>query len=145
MLRVGPKGDDRRARCPQDARMTNRYTLIDAPTRIPVPGGKLIEEYVGRARTGNPALSVAHMVAPPGWGEPAQTPAFAELTVMVRGAMRIEVGEEGGEVVEVRAGQAIWMEPDVRVRYSNPFAEENEYFAVCLPAFGYDLARREPK
>jgi mannose-6-phosphate isomerase-like protein (cupin superfamily) len=125
--------------------MTNRYTLIDAPTRIPVPGGKLIEEYVGRVRTGNAAVSVAHMVAPPGWGEPPQTPAFAELTVMVRGAMRVELGDEGAEVVEVRAGQAIWLEPGVRVRYANPYAEESEYFAVCLPAFAPDLAHRDPE
>ena len=40
---------------------------IAAPTRIPVPGGKLIEEHVGRVNTGTEALSVAHMVAPPGW------------------------------------------------------------------------------
>ena len=47
------------------------------------------------------------------------------------------------EVVELRARQAIWIEPDVRVRYSNPYAEENEYFAVCLPAFAPDLAQRD--
>jgi mannose-6-phosphate isomerase-like protein (cupin superfamily) len=80
------------------------------------------------------------MVAPPGWGEPAQTPRFAELTVMVRGTMRIEIGP--GEVVELRAGQAIWIEPDVTVRYSNPYETENEYYAICLPAFSPELAQR---
>jgi len=121
-----------------------RYTLVGDPTRIPVPGGKLIEEYFGRVRTKSDAFSLAHMVAPPGWGEPAQTPRFGELTIMVRGAMRIELGEEGAiEVVEVAAGQAIWIEPDVRVRYSNPAPEESEYFAVCLPAFSPELARRD--
>lgn len=121
-----------------------RYTLVGDPTRIPVPGGKLIEEYFGRVRTKSDAFSLAHMVAPPGWGEPAQTPRFGELTIMVRGAMRIELGEEGAlEVVELGAGQAIWIEPDVRVRYSNPASEESEYFAVCLPAFSPELARRD--
>lgn len=124
--------------------MKPRYTLIEAPTRIPVPGGKRIEEYVGRVRTGHEALSVAHMVAPPGWGEPPQTPAFAELTLMLRGTMRIELGEgEASEVVDLRAGQAVWVEPGVRVRYANPFDAENEYVAVCLPAFAPDLAGRE--
>jgi mannose-6-phosphate isomerase-like protein (cupin superfamily) len=120
--------------------MTSRYVVVGDPTRIRVPGGKLIEEYFGRVRTGTSALSLAHMVAPPGWGEPAQTPRFAELTVMVRGTMRIEIGP--GEVVELRAGQAIWIEPDVTVRYSNPYETENEYYAICLPAFSPELAQR---
>lgn len=125
--------------------MTSRYVVVGDPTRIPVPGGKLIEEYFGRVRTGTSVLSLAHMIAPPGWGEPAQTPRFAELTMMVRGTMRIEIGEGDAEVVELRAGQAIWIEPDVTVRYSNPYDAENEYYAICLPAFSPELARRAPE
>lgn len=124
--------------------MATRYVVVGDPTRIPVPGGKLIEEYFGRVRTGTSTLSLAHMIAPPGWGEPAQTPRFAELTMMVRGTMRIEIGERAEEVVELRAGQAIWIEPDVTVRYSNPYDAENEYYAICLPAFSPELARRAP-
>jgi mannose-6-phosphate isomerase-like protein (cupin superfamily) len=122
-----------------------RWTRIDTPARIPVPGGKLIEEVVGRVRTGTAAFSLAHMVAPPGWGEPAQRPEFGELTVMVRGRMRVELEAEGGagEVVELAGGQSLWVEPGVRVRYSNPYPEESEYFAVCTPAFSPELARRE--
>jgi mannose-6-phosphate isomerase-like protein (cupin superfamily) len=82
------------------------------------------------------------MIAPPGWGEPAQTPRFAELTMMVRGTMRIEIGAEP-EVVELAAGQSIVIEPGVRVRYSNPFDAENEYYAVCLPAFSPEAAKRD--
>lgn len=122
--------------------MTHR--VITTPARIPVPGGKLIEEIVGRVTTGHTELSVAHMIAPPGWGEPAQTPDFLEVTVMVRGRMRITLGEgDALETVDLAAGQSIVIEGGVRVRYSNPFAEENEYYAVCLPAFAPDLARRE--
>src|SRR4051812_17660147 len=101
------------------------YRLIERPTRIPVPGGKLIEEWAGRVNTGQAGFSLAHMVAPPGWGEPGQRPEFGELTLMVRGRMRVEVGDEE---VELAAGQAIWVEPGVRVRYSNPFPEEGEYY-----------------
>ena len=120
------------------------HQLIQAYTRIPVPGGKLIEEIAGRVNTGHAAFSMAHMVAPPGWGEPAQRPGFGELTVMVRGRMRVELGEGGAaEVAEVRAGQSIWVEPGVRVRYSNPFAAEGEYYALCVPAFAPDRAHRE--
>ncbi len=129
--------------------MSKGYRLVEKATRIPVPGGKLIEELFGRVNTGTEAFSLAHMVAPAGWGEPAQTPEFGELTIMVRGTMRVELhgapGKPAGEVVELRAGQALWIEPGVRVRYSNPSREENEYFAVCLPAFSPDKARRDPE
>lgn len=117
-----------------------RFRIVTEPARIPVPGNKLIEEFFGRVNTGTERFSLAHMVAPPGWGEPPQTPGFGELTVMLRGAMRIEAD---GETVDLRAGQAIWIEPGVRVRYGNPFEEECEYWAFCLPAFHPDLARRE--
>jgi mannose-6-phosphate isomerase-like protein (cupin superfamily) len=124
--------------------MTRAYRLIERATQIPVPGGKRIEEIFGRVNTSTGAFSLAHMVAPPGWGEPAQRPTFGELTLMVRGRMRVEIGEGAGlEVVEVAAGQAFWVEPDVRVRYANPYPEESEYYAVCLPAFSPEAARRE--
>ena len=67
-------------------------TLIPAPKVIPVPGNKEIREYVGRVNTKTEALSVAHMVSPPGWSEPGQTPEFAEYTVVLRGVMRVEPG-----------------------------------------------------
>ena len=118
------------------------YTHVKEATRVPVPGGKLIEEIFGRVSTGSDDVSVAHMVAPPGWGEPAQTPAFAEITVMVRGKMRVEVGEA---VVELSAGESIRTDPGVRVRYSNPYADENEYYAICLPAFSPETVNRDPE
>ncbi|MFO0756782.1 MAG: cupin domain-containing protein [Byssovorax sp.] len=116
------------------------YKLVTTATRIPVPGGKLIEELFGRVNTKTENFSLAHMIAPPGWGEVAQTPTFGELTIMVRGTMRVEMD---GETVDVTAGQAIWTEPGTKVRYSNPASEPNEYFAVCIPAFSPDAARRD--
>ena len=116
------------------------YHLITGVTRVPVPGGKLIEEIVGRVNTGEDRFSLAHMVAPPGWAEPFQTPEFGELTLVVRGRMQLEAD---GEKVEINAGQAAWTEAGVRVRYSNPFGEESEYYALCLPAFSPDLAHRD--
>ena len=121
-----------------------QYSRVRTPVRIPVPGGKLIEESVGRVSTAHDDVSVAHMVAPSGWTEPAQTPAFAEITVMVRGRLRVEIGPEGaGETVELSAGETLRVEPGVRVCYANSFAEECEYYAICLPAFTLERARRE--
>jgi len=106
---------------------------------IPVPGGKRIEELVGRVATGTSEMSVAHMHAPPGWSEPAQTPRFAEATAVVRGRLRVEVD---GEERTVGAGEAILVPAGKSVRYGNPFAEECEYWAICVPAFSVELAGR---
>ena len=114
--------------------------LVPAPTRIPVPGGKTIDEYVGHVTTGTPEVSVAHMVAPGGWDEPAQRPDFDEITVVLRGTVRVE--HDGGNL-DVQAGQAVITRAGERVRYSTPPGEGAEYVAVCLPAFAPDLAHRE--
>lgn len=114
--------------------------LVPAPTRIPVPGGKTIDEYVGHVTTSTPEVSVAHMVAPAGWDEPAQTPDFDEITVVLRGVVLVE--HDAG-VLEVAAGQAVITRAGERVRYSTAAGAGAEYVAVCLPAFAPDLAHRE--
>jgi quercetin dioxygenase-like cupin family protein len=113
--------------------------LVAAPTRIPVPGGKTIDEYVGRVTTSTDSVSVAHMVAPAGWEEPAQTPEFEEITVVLRGTVLVE--HDGG-TLEVHAGQGVITHAGERIRYATG-AEGAEYVAVCLPAFGPDLVNRE--
>ncbi|BCJ28188.1 cupin [Actinocatenispora sera] len=111
--------------------------LISTPTQIPVPGGKVIKEYVGRVNSGTEAVSVAHMIAPAGWDEPAQTPEFDEYTVVLRGLLRVE--HDGG-VIEVAAGQAVIARAGETIRYTT--TDGAEYVAVCLPAFAPDLAHR---
>ena len=113
--------------------------LIEVPTRIPVPGGKQIDEYVGRANTGTEALSVAHMTAPGGWEEPAQTPQFDEITLVLRGVVRVEHADG---YVDVAAGQAVLTKAGETVRYTTPYAEGAEYVAICVPAFSPELAAR---
>jgi mannose-6-phosphate isomerase-like protein (cupin superfamily) len=113
--------------------------LIEKPTRIPVPGGKVIDEYVGRVNTGESAVSVAHMVAPAEWTEPFQTPRFDEVTVVLRGTVRVE---HPGGVLDVAAGQAVVTRAGERVRYST-LIDGAEYIAICLPAFAPNLAERD--
>jgi len=115
--------------------------LIEQPTRIPVPGGKLIAEYVGRVNTGEAGVSVAHMNAPGGWVEPAQRPEFDEVTLVLRGCVRVE--HDGG-VIDVRAGQAVVTRAGERVRYTTPEEGGAEYVAICLPAFSPETAHRDP-
>jgi quercetin dioxygenase-like cupin family protein len=114
--------------------------LIDKATRIPVPGGKVIDEYIGRVNSGDAEISVALMVAPGGWTEPAQTPQFDEYTLVLRGCVRVETS---GGVHDVMAGSAIVARAGERVRYSAPLVEGAEYVAICHPAFALDLAGRE--
>jgi len=112
---------------------------IEAPSRIPVPGGKLIDEHIGRVNSGDEAISIARMVAPPGWEEPAQTPEFTEYTLVLRGTV---VVEHAGGTTEVTAGQTLVTTPGEKVRY-RVGDEGAEYVAVCLPAFSPDAANRD--
>ena len=116
--------------------------LIAAPTVVPAAGTppKRIEEYAGRVNSGHTALSVARMVSPAGWVEPGQRPEFEEITVVLRGLLRVE-HEEG--VTDVRAGQAIVAAPGEWVRYSSPEEGGAEYVAICLPAFSMEAVHRD--
>jgi quercetin dioxygenase-like cupin family protein len=116
--------------------------LIDAPTIIQAAGTppKRIEEYAGRVNSGHASVSVARMVSPAGWREPGQRPSFEEITVVLKGSLRVE--HESG-TLDVRAGQAVVTAPGEWVRYSTP-EDGAEYVAVCLPAFSVDTVHRDP-
>ena len=116
--------------------------LIPAPAVINAAGNKpkRIEEYAGRVNSGHSAVSVARMVSPEGWVEPGQRPEFEEITVVLRGMLRVE--HEGG-ALDVRAGQAVVTLPGEWVRYSSPEPDGAEYVAVCLPAFSPTTVHRD--
>ena len=113
--------------------------LIANPTTIPVPGGKIIDEHVGRVNTGSDAVSIAHMKAPADWTEPFQAPAFDEYTLVLAGAVLVD--HDGGQL-RVEAGQTVLTPPGGRIRYSTG-GEGAEYVAVCLPAFSPDTVNRD--
>jgi len=116
--------------------------LIGAPSRVAAAGEppKLIDEYVGRASTGETGLSVAHMRSPSGWAEPGQRPEFDEFTIVLRGAVVVEF--DGGQMT-VEAGQGVHARPGEWVRYSSPEPGGAQYIAVCLPAFAPDTVHRD--
>jgi ethanolamine utilization protein EutQ (cupin superfamily) len=111
---------------------------ITSPTVVPGVGEKVIRELVGRVNTATEGVSVARMTSPPGWEEPAQTPEFDEVTVVLEGAVLVE--HEGGTIT-VRPGEAVLARAGERVRYSTPGGAE--YLAVCVPAFSPDAAHRD--
>ena len=116
--------------------------FLSSPSIIEAAGNKpkRIEEYAGRVNSGHSSVSVARMISPEGWLEPGQRPEFEELTVVLRGTLRVE--HEGG-VQDVRAGQAIVARPGEWVRYSSPEPGGAEYVAVCLPAFSIETVHRD--
>jgi mannose-6-phosphate isomerase-like protein (cupin superfamily) len=116
--------------------------LIAQPTIVEAAGNKpkRIEEFAGRVNSGHADVSVARMTSPEGWLEPGQRPQFEEITVVLRGLLRVE--HEAG-ALDVRAGQAVVTFPGEWIRYSTPEPGGAEYVAVCLPAFSPETVNRD--
>jgi mannose-6-phosphate isomerase-like protein (cupin superfamily) len=116
------------------------YIKQNNPFVVPTTDNKLIEEHYGKVATGDTAFSIAHMIAPPQWGEPFQQPTFDEVTIVVSGKKQIEVDDE---TLILAAGESILIRKGSRVRYSNPFDEPCEYWSCCVPAFTIESAHRD--
>lgn len=115
------------------------YKVQKNPFVVPTDDGKLIEEHFGKASI-DAELSLAHMIAPPGWSEPFQTPDFDEFTYVIKGKKKFLIENE--EVI-LEAGQSIKISKGTRVQYSNPFDQPCEYIAICRPPFELNRANRE--
>jgi len=116
--------------------------LIREPSVVAAAGTKpkRIEEFVGRVNTRHATVSVARMTSPPGWQEPGQRPEFEEVTLVLRGMLRVE--HDGG-ALDVHAGQAVITKPGEWIRYSTPGPDGAEYVAICLPAFSSETVHRD--
>jgi hypothetical protein len=101
--------------------------LVTEPTRIPDPGGKVINEHVDRVNTGSEAACLAHMIVPANWDEPFQTPQFEQITLALLGSVIFD--HQGGPTT-AHAGQPI-------------LTGGAGYVALCLPAFAPDGVNRE--
>ena len=117
-------------------------TLIPQPAVIDCVGAKpkQIQEFAGRVNSGHSGVSIARMISPSGWEEPGQRPEFEEITVVLKGTLRVE--HDNG-VLDVHAGQAVVASPGEWVRYSTPGPDGAEYVAVCLPAFSPTTVHRD--
>lgn len=116
------------------------YIIQNTPFVVPTTDGKLIEEHFGAVSTHQQDISIAHMIAPPGWSEPAQTPNFDEYTYIIKGKKQFLINDE---IIVLREGESIKIMKDTKVQYSNPFNEPCEYIAICKPAFTLENANRE--
>ena len=115
---------------------------IKSPSIIEASGsaGKIIEEFFGRVNSNTSEVSIARMTSPQGWIEPGQCPEFNEYTLVLKGTLKVATSE--GEII-VSEGQAILTGKGEWVQYSSPFVGGAEYVAICLPAFGMDLVKRD--
>lgn len=119
--------------------MTKKYHIQRSPFKVPTDDGKIIEEHFGVASIDSD-ISVAHMIAPPGWKEPFQCPDFDEYTFVLRGKKQFIID---GDKVVLNQGESIKINSGTRVQYSNPFQDSCEYIAICKPAFTLDKSNRE--
>ena len=103
-----------------------KYIIQNSPFIVPTSDGKLIEEHFGHATIPS-ELSIAHMIAPPKWSEPYQTPEFDEYTYIMKGKKQFIIENE---TIVLEAGQSIKIERNTRVQYSNPFDEACEYLNI---------------
>ncbi|WP_040254810.1 cupin domain-containing protein [Psychroserpens mesophilus] len=116
------------------------YKVQRSPFIVPTTDGKVIKEHFGLATDGDANISIAHMIAPPGWSEPFQTPEFDEYTFIIKGKKQFIIN---GETVILSAGESIKIQKNTKVQYSNPFNDVCEYIAICKPAFSMELVNRE--
>ena len=107
---------------------------------IPRDDGKRIEEFVGAATTNTDSMSVARMLAPPGWSEPAQTPEFDEVVIVLKGELTLVV--EGKRQL-IEEGEMGLVARGKRVVYRNDGQGACDYYSVCAPAFRVELANIE--
>ncbi|MBT8286764.1 MAG: cupin domain-containing protein, partial [Bacteroidia bacterium] len=86
------------------------------PIVIPTDDDKIIKEHFGLASSGQSDISIAHMVAPPGWSEPFQTPEFDEYTFIIKGRKQFCIN---GETIVLNAGESIMISKNTRIQYAN--------------------------
>ena len=118
----------------------SKFKVQVKPFIVPTIDDKLIEEHFGKASIDAGDFSFAHMIAPPSWSEPFQTPDFDEVTYVFSGKKIIET--ENKKII-LEKNQSIFIKRGTRVRYSNPFNEPCEYVSVCIPAFTLEKVNRE--
>lgn len=117
-----------------------KFQIQQNPFVVPTDDGKHIGEHFGKASDGNSEISIAHMVAPPQWSEPFQTPEFDEYTFIFEGKKQFLID---GEKIILEAGQSIKINAGTRVQYSNPFDKPCTYISICKPAFDFNKVNRE--
>lgn len=141
---VGTADASRRDDTPRRARRLSTHNaamprILEPVTVVKTPEVD-ITEYAGNGSSGQPAISIAKVVAQGGWAEPWQTPEFDEWVLVQEGKVHIE--HSHGPTVEVTAGQAVYLAKGERVRWVFPEGGAT-YVPICLPGFSPANVHRE--
>lgn len=107
---------------------------------IPRDDGTRILELVGMATTETRSVSVAKLVAPPGWSEAPQTPEYDEVVVVLEGTLTVICD---GVRERIAAGEVGLYPKGRRLTYKNAGRSPCEYLSVCTPAYLPELAHLE--
>jgi probable rRNA maturation factor len=107
---------------------------------IPREDGKRVEEFVGVSTTGTESLSVARMLAPPGWRGPVRRPEFDEVVIVLKGELMLGVD---GRRQRIGAGELGLAPKGRRMVLCNEGQGACDYYSVCAPAFRPELAHEE--
>lgn len=99
---------------------SKKYTIQKSPFIVPTNDGKHIEEHFGLIAGGSSQLSIARMIAPPGWSEPFQTPDFDEYTYIISGKKQFNID---GEIIILKTGESIKIEK--KLEYNIPTHSTN--------------------
>lgn len=105
--------------------------VFDDGIKIPVEGGKTIEEFIG-TKKGIDKFSVAHMIMPSGWSEPTHATKFDEIVIVIKGILTIT---QSGKKYKIKTGQVSWVELSKSVAFANEDKDVCEYWAICIPAY----------
>jgi probable rRNA maturation factor len=107
---------------------------------IPREDGKRIEEFVGAATTGMDSMSVAKMLAPPGWSAPARQAEFDEVMLVLTGELTLVLD---GKRERVGAGEVGLVPRGRRIVVRNDGQGACDYWSICAPAFSPERAHQE--
>mmetsp|Transcript_37429 Transcript_37429/g.99021 ORF Transcript_37429/g.99021 Transcript_37429/m.99021 type:complete len:273 (-) Transcript_37429:246-1064(-) len=102
--------------------------------------GLTIEEYAGNVATKEDRISIAHVQVREPSSEPWLTLDYDEWMCVLKG--RMVLLHEGGEPMEVKTGETVFIARGERFRPTFPEGG-TEYVPVCLPAFRPDRCIRE--
>lgn len=107
----------------------------DPARELHTPDGSRISELMGRATTGDPSLSVARIVMPPGGGQPPRRNRFHEVLIVIEGSCEVDLP---GGTVQLQPDDVLDLPP------LTTYAERGGpggcvAWAICWPAFSPDL------
>lgn len=111
--------------------------------QIPRNDGKVILEHFGLVASNSDECSIAMMVAPVDWSEPAQLLDCNEYVVVLEGVLEILHPDQ--KPTKIGRGEGYMAPKNHAATYRNGGDIECKYISICIPAFSPDRWRLAKK